>query len=61
MLRAVNIENKVKDNLRQNTKMKNEEKRPSDNLKAKKPERNERGEDAKTSKSIEVRLSKKTQ
>ena len=40
MLRVMNIENKVKDNLRQNGKKKNVEKRSSDNLKGREPERN---------------------
>ena len=39
MLRVMNIENKVKDNLQQNGKKKNVEKRSSDNLKGKKPGR----------------------
>ena len=55
MLRVVNIENILKDNLRQNGRKKNAEKRSSDNLNGKKPKRNEREEDAKTTKSIEVR------
>ena len=49
MLRAVNIEKQVKDNLRQNGKKEDEEKRSRGNLKAKEPKRNERGEDANTS------------
>ena len=55
MLRAVNIENKIKHNLRQNGKKKNVDKRSSDNLKGKEPKINEGGEDAEILKSIEVR------
>ena len=55
MIRAVNIEKRIiKDNLRQNGKKKDIEKRLKDNLKGKKPKRNDRGEDSNTSKNTEV-------
>ena len=51
----MNIEKRIiKDNLRQNGKKKDVEKRLKDNLKGKKPKRNERGEDSNTSKNPEV-------
>ena len=51
----MNIEKRIiKDNLRQNGKKKDVEKRLKDNLKGKKPKRNERGEDSNTSKNTEV-------
>ena len=50
MMRAMNIEKQVKDNLRQNGKKKDAEKRSRVNLKDKEPKRNERGADANTSK-----------
>ena len=48
MIRAVNIEKQVKDNLGQNGKKKGVEKRQRGNLKGKEPKRNETGEDANT-------------
>ena len=54
MVRSVNIEKQVKDNLRQNGKKEDVEKRSRDNLKGKEPKRNERGGYANTSKNIEV-------
>ena len=52
MIRDVNLKKEVKDNLRQNGKKKDVEKRPTVNLKDKEPKRNERGEDANTSKML---------
>ena len=54
MITAVNIEKQVKNNLRQNEKKKDVQKRSRDNLKGKEPKRNERGEDVIASKIIEV-------
>ena len=55
MIRAVNIEKRIiKDSLRQNGKKKDVEKRSKDNLKGKKPKRNEREEDSNTLKNTEV-------
>ena len=55
MITAVNIEQKVKNNLWQNEKKKDvKKKRSRDNLKGKEPKRNERGEDVITSKNIKV-------
>ena len=50
MIRDVNLKKEVKDNLRQNGKKKDAEKRSRVNLKDKEPKRNERGADANTSK-----------
>ena len=50
MIRDVNLKKEVKDNLRQNGKKKDVEKRSRVNLKDKEPKRNERGADTNTSK-----------
>ena len=46
----MNLKKEVKDNLRQNGKKKDVEKRSRVNLKGKEPKRNERGADTNTSK-----------
>ena len=48
MIRAVNIEKQVKDNLGQTGKKRGVEKRSTGNLKCKEPKRNETGEDGNT-------------
>ena len=48
MIRAVNIEKQVKDNLGQTGKKRGVEKRSRGNLKGKEPKRNETGEDGNT-------------